>query len=289
MTRKHTRFETDTRRSFLKKGALTSGALAFGLGSVGSAAAQQGDETTGQTDQAEALMFNDEFHAGAQFRVISAAIQRTPEFDGVQVNELPSAYNTRIIEYANTREEAYFFPAHERLGQGVFPASTAVEEGEVYEMSTEITQVIGGDGDRGDLIRVSYQSVSEDERLITQDDNQLDPGEDFEVVGGGGKALVRGRNFSPGGLVRITSGVVEWTPRSDVQGSDIASEYNTRHAEYLNTSDEFLVYPAHGAEIEEGAVYVLRDEFDITDPEGFLVTADLARVNESDLDDGLLE
>jgi hypothetical protein len=99
---------------------------------------------------------------------------------------------------------------------------------------------------------------------------------------------VQSSDFFAGSLVEITSSVVDWTPRPDVQGSDIFSDYNTRYARYLNTNDEVLIYPAEAAEVEQGGVYMIRDEFDITDPEGQLVTTDLDRVNEEDLDEGLL-
>lgn len=75
--------------------------------------------------------------------------------------------------------------------------------------------------------------------------------------------------------------------RETVEDSDVFSESNARFAECLNTGDECQIYPAQEAEIEEEAVYVLRDEFDVTPPEGDLVTAELDRVDEEDLNDVL--
>ncbi|MFC6824975.1 twin-arginine translocation signal domain-containing protein [Halopelagius fulvigenes] len=273
----------ESRRDFMKKSALTSGALAVGL--TGSATAQETGTTngTGTTtgtsgdvgDGGKALMFNDEFRPGAQFRVVSPVLEQNPDVEGVEQGDIWSEYNTRRIQYLNTNEEVYFFPAHD----------AEIQEGTVYELQTNFSLFADETNDEG-VISVSFEPVSEDDVLISEDDGQLDPNEDFEIVDGGGKALVRAGNFYPGSLVQITSDVLEWTPRQQVQGSDIFSAYNTRHAEYLNTNDEFPIYTAHDGEFEPDAVYVMRNEFDVTDPEGALLTVDLDRVNQDDLDDG---
>lgn len=270
-----------SRRSMLKKSALATVGTGILGSSMGSAAAQETGTTTGnggnQADGGKALMFNDEFRPGAQFRVRSPVLEQDPDVEGVQQGDIWSEYNTRRIEYLNTNEEVYFFPAHD----------AELQQGAVYELHTNFSLFADDTADEG-VISVSFEPVPENEVLVPEDDNQLDPDEDFGIVDGGGKALVRFTNFHPGSLVRITSGVTKWTPREDVQGSDIFSEYNTRHAEYLNANDEFLIYTAQAGEFEQGGVYVMRDEFDVTDPEGGLVTADVDRVNEGDLDDDWL-
>lgn len=276
MTRTSRSPESDSRRSFLRKGALTSGALALGLGGAGGEAA--GDEGSGAATQGgKALMFNDQFRPGAQFRVKSPVLDRNPDVRGVQQGDLWSQYNTRLVEYLNTNEEVYLFPAR----------AAGIRRGEVYELQTNFTLFGDTFADEG-LVTVSFQPVPQGDALIGDPDGQLEPGDDFGILQGGGKALVDMRNFSPGALLRITSPVVQWVPGPDVQGSDVFSGYNTRHAEYLNTNEEFPIYTAHSGDFQQGGVYVLRNEFDITDPEGQLVTADLDKVNEGDLPDNLL-
>lgn len=286
----------ESRRSFLQKGALASGAAAVGLGGLG--LSRSADPVAGQDDNetatpngtdasgdaglqanggGKALMFNDEFRPGAQFRVKSPVVEQNPDVMGVQEGDVFSEYNTRVIEYLNTDEEAYFFPAHD----------AEVEQGAIYELHDNFTLFDDDAADSG-IIDVRFESVGEDDVLFPSEDNQLDPQEDFDLVEGGGKALVQAGDFHPGALIEITTDVVEWTPRPDVQGSDVFSEYNTRHARYLNTNDEFLLYPAEAADVAQGEVYLIQDEFDITDPEGQLVTTDLDRVDGDDLDDALL-
>lgn len=280
----------NSRRSFLQKGAVGSGIAALGIGgaglSVGQEGTDDGTETGTETETPDgesaeggkALMFNDEFRPGSQFRVKSPVVEQNPDVRGVEQGAIFSEYNTRIIEYLNTDEDVYFFPAQD----------AEVEQGVVYELHDNFTLFDDDAADSG-VIDVRFSPVDEDEILFPGDDNRLDPQDDFDIIEGGGKALVQTGDFFAGALVQITSGVVDWTPRPAVQGSDIFSSYNTRHARYLNTNDEFLIYPAEAAEIDQGGIYMVRNEFDISDPEGQLVTADLDRVNEADLDEELLD
>jgi len=272
----------NSRRSFLRKGALGSGVAALGIGGMGLSSGQEDDGTERPADEAaeggKALMFNDEFRPGSQFRVKSPVIERNPDVRGVEQGDIFSEYNTRIIEYLNTDEDVYFFPAQD----------AEVEQGVVYELRDNFTLFDDDAADSG-VIDVRFEPVDDEDVLFPGEDNRLDPQDDYTLLDGGGKALVQAGDFFAGSLVEITSGVVDWTPGPAVQGSDIFSEYNTRHARYLNTDDEFVVYPAEDAEVERGGIYVIRDEFDITDPEGQLVTADLDRVDESTLDENLLD
>lgn len=255
----------ESRRSFMKKSALASGGLALGVGSSGTVAAQDGDAAEG----GKALMFNDEFRPGAQFRVVSPVIEQQPDVSGVSQGDIWSDYNTRAIQFLNTNEQVMLFPAHD----------AEVERGQVYELQRNFSLFADDTNDEG-IISVSFEPVGEDEVFDT----------DFDVLDeGGGKALVKREVFAPNALFRVVSGVVSWTPNENVQGTDIFSDYNTRFAEYLNANDEFFFYPAQAAELQRGAVYVMTDEFDITDPEGNLMTVDFDRVDEATLDDGLLD
>lgn len=255
----------ESRRSFMKKSAVASGGLALGVGGTGSVAAQDGDAAEG----GKALMFNDAFRPGAQFRVVSPVIDQQPDVSGVNQGDIWSNYNTRAIEFLNTNEQVLLFPAHD----------AEVKQGQVYELQQNFSLFADDTNDQG-IVSVSFEPVGEDEVF---DD-------EFDVLDeGGGKALVTRDVFRPNALFRVTSGVVKWTPKENVQGTDLFSDYNTRFAEYLNASNQFFFYPAQAAELQQGAVYVMSDEFDVTDPEGNLMTVDFDRVDEATLNDGLLD
>lgn len=97
-----------TRRSFVKKGALASGALALGASGATTAFAQDGG---GQRQVVQALMFQQHFFPGSQFRVVSDDLPWTPlETDQLQntaadlfggdVEQVFQQYDTRVIQYA---------------------------------------------------------------------------------------------------------------------------------------------------------------------------------------------
>ncbi|WP_227375209.1 twin-arginine translocation signal domain-containing protein [Haladaptatus halobius] len=88
--------ESQERRSFMKKGALATGALALGLGSAGSASAQG----------ANVLVYTYDYHPNVQFRVVNALEQSTTvrllqRAGGGNVPEIsqPDDYNAYIIRY----------------------------------------------------------------------------------------------------------------------------------------------------------------------------------------------
>ncbi|WP_227354543.1 twin-arginine translocation signal domain-containing protein [Haladaptatus salinisoli] len=88
--------ESKERRSFMKKGALATGALALGLGSAGSASAQ------GQN----VLVYTYDYHPNVQFRVIQSLEQSTtvrllsrPGGGNVPEISQPDDYNAYIIRY----------------------------------------------------------------------------------------------------------------------------------------------------------------------------------------------
>jgi len=255
----------ESRRSFMKKSAVASGGLALGVGGTGTVAAQDGDAAEG----GKALMFNDAFRPGAQFRVVSPVIEQQPDVSGVNQGDIWSNYNTRAIQFLNTNEQVLLFPAHD----------AEVKQGQVYELQKNFSLFADDTNDQG-IISVSFEPVGEDEVF----DDEFDVLDD-----GGGKALVKRDVFRPNALFRVTSGVVKWTPNDNVQGTDLFSDYNTRFAEYLNAGNQFMFYPAQAAELKQGAIYVMSDEFDVTDPEGNLMTVDFDRVDEATLNDGLLD
>jgi hypothetical protein len=240
---------------------MASGVLGLGLG-TGQTSAQDGD--TAQGDGTSALMRNETFRPGALFRVDSRALGEHPDVEGVPGDE----YDVRRIRYLNTDEVVRLF----------LPRDAEVEQGQIYRFQSNFDLLEGIDD--ASVISVEFEPFPE---TLGGDDGQFAPGEDLELVEGGGKALVRIDDFNPGALILVTIGVVEMTPPEDVRGSGVFSEYNSYLVEYLNTGQDFLLFATHEAQVEEGAVYVVRDEFDITEPEGNLVTVDLGRVDQDDV------
>jgi len=262
MTETDTSHSTDSRRTFLKKSAVTSGVLMVGLSSTGTAAAQNdsnGQEPVQNGGGGEGLMYTNEFNGEALFRVISPVLNENPEVD-TDDDIFDEEYNSRRIRYLNTDEEMYLFPTED----------AEIQEGNIYQLSDSFSLF----EDNGELMEVEFDSATEDDPIFDGD---------YELLDGGGQALVATDTFDAGALLRITGGVVDWTPQQNVQGSDIFADYNTRHAQYLNTNDQFTIYPAEDAQIEEGAIYQISDEFEITDAEGNLMTVSLERVDEEGL------
>lgn len=290
MTDQDTSGGDQTRRSILKKGALATGAT-VGLAGCNALDGGEGpaadgtdtddgvlddddddgtddgildDETEtdgeGLVDEGskKALMFSDDFRGGAQFRVTSPVVEQQPDVEGVEEGSVWSDYNTRVIEYVNTDQDVQFFPAED----------AEIQEGRVYELHDNFTWLSDDAGDQG-VVDVKFTEVNQEQIFDPSDVNVFDEG--------GGKALVRWSNYRPGAVLTITSEVVDWTPRDDVAGSDVFSEYHTRFARYVNGGN-FQIYPAEDAEIQSGQTYRMTPEFDVTDPEGNLVTTELERV-----------
>ncbi len=88
--------ESKDRRSFMKKGALATGALALGLGSAGSASAQSRN----------VLVYTYDYHPNVEFRVVnslekSTTVKLLEKPGGGNVPEIsqPDNYNGYIIRY----------------------------------------------------------------------------------------------------------------------------------------------------------------------------------------------
>jgi hypothetical protein len=88
--------DSEERRSFMKKGALATGGLALGLGSAGSAAAQQN----------QVLVYTYDFHPDVQFRVVNQLEQTTvvrllrrPGGGTVPEISQPDDYTGYVIRY----------------------------------------------------------------------------------------------------------------------------------------------------------------------------------------------
>lgn len=98
-----------SRRSFMKKGALASGALALGVGASGSASAQQ---------QSRVLIFAYDYYPGASFRAVAPLQTSTtveildgPNDQGVPEISQPDEYNGYVINFTlgNRPVHSYVF------------------------------------------------------------------------------------------------------------------------------------------------------------------------------------
>ncbi|WP_266077021.1 twin-arginine translocation signal domain-containing protein [Haladaptatus caseinilyticus] len=89
--------ESEERRSFMKKGALATGALALGLGSAGTAAAQDGNSV---------LVYTYDYHPNVPFRVTNSLeastvvrlLQRPGGGDVPEISQ-PDDYSGWVIRY----------------------------------------------------------------------------------------------------------------------------------------------------------------------------------------------
>lgn len=179
-----------SRRSFMKKGAAASGAVALGLASSGSAAAQQGTETTqgGTADgdgeltdeEYKALIFENDFQPAARFTFVSGVIEWTPNWADVR-DSAWSEYNTFQIRWLHNGKVDTLFvtqDATEALTEydqelGFIPDDDDVEQPSVWEMSREWAPF--GDNER--LQEVDFSQVNEEEEdEILQDYDWWDEG-----------------------------------------------------------------------------------------------------------------
>lgn len=183
----------DSRRSFLKKGAATTGIAALGLS--GTAAAQQDgdgvfDEAEAQEqEQFTAAMFSTAFRPGGRFIITSPVIDWTPDVEQNIAGRF-AAFNTRVIQYVDTNEQVLFFQAQdaevpqydpelgyvpdddEEFGEGEFV------QPQVYTFGWD-QEVFGGQN-RSGLIAVSAAPLQEDEEEELFDDfnQEEDTGDD---------------------------------------------------------------------------------------------------------------
>lgn len=163
----------DSRRSFLKKGALATGALT--IGASGTAVAQEDDGVFGDLDDAwKALINVDNFHPNGRFTFVSEVIEWNPSYGDVQDSWF-SDYNTYQIRWLNGDEIVPLYVAHDaNIGEydeelGFIPdADDDQNQPQLFEMNREWTPF----SDNNQLITVNASPVTEEEEddiLETQD------------------------------------------------------------------------------------------------------------------------
>lgn len=161
-------FGSESRRSFVKKGALAGSALA--LGASGSAAAQTDDDGTPTTptdtaEEVDAVVQVSNFHPNGRFNFTSSVIDWTPTFPGV-ANDAWANYNTYMIRWLNTNEMVPLW-VEQDANIEVFPPQAGFIPDEqdpenqiqLYEMDPEMESFEDSD----DVVQVGINPVSEEE------------------------------------------------------------------------------------------------------------------------------
>lgn len=177
--------DDETRRSFMKKGAVAT--VGAGLAASGTASAQ--DDGGGGLDEGwKALIFTNNFKPQAQFAIVSGVIEWTPNYGEIQDNYF-SDYNTRMIRWQNTGEVDQLFVAQdanvgsfdENLGF-VTDANDDQNQPQLFEMNKEWTPF----GDDSDFITVNASPVGEEEEdSILENEDWWNAGDGGGGGGGG--------------------------------------------------------------------------------------------------------
>ena len=175
------RFSSDSRRSFVKKGALAASALT--LGATGSAAAQQegggGETETGVNPfdngegGGEAIVQVSSFHPNARFTFVSGVIDWTPDVPAVS-DDVWDSYNTYQIRWLNTNQIVPIWVEQDATlgeydeGLGYVPDDQDPNQPQLYEMDQEWELFDEGN----DLAEVTFSTVPEEEedQILENDD-----------------------------------------------------------------------------------------------------------------------
>lgn len=132
----------ESRRSFLKKSAITSGGLAMGLSGGSTVAAQDGNDQNGNEQNGNVMrgvMFGSQFHPRARFEIVSQRIDWAPleneENDFLtdanddllfDDSEVFANFNTRVVNYRIGRQSWALLFVQEDAN---------VQQGQTYELS----------------------------------------------------------------------------------------------------------------------------------------------------------
>ena len=159
----------ESRRSFMKKGALATGGLALGVGGTGTAMAQDGIGEGGK-----GVIFTNAFHPAARFTFTSGVVDWNPNVPEVSDNFWTN-YQTRMIRWLNTNEHVPFFVAQDaNIGEFDEDLGFVVDydddqnQPQLFEMNREYTVF----GDSPALLTVNFSPVDEEEEdaILENDD-----------------------------------------------------------------------------------------------------------------------
>lgn len=108
-------FGGETRRSFVKKGALASGTAVLGLSGTAAADDDQEDDDDDvfvNEEQAKCILFQNDFRPGSEFIITSPVIEWTPNVPQ-NLGSPFEGYNTRIIRYRGSGDNVVFFQSQD--------------------------------------------------------------------------------------------------------------------------------------------------------------------------------
>ena len=176
------RFDSDSRRSFVKKSAIAASALA--LGASGTAAAQEGEASGGETETGtnpfdngegggEAIVQVSSFHPNARFTFVSGVVDWTPDVPEVS-DDVWDSYNTYQIRWLNTNQIVPLWVEQDATlgeydeGLGYIPDDQDSNQPQLYEMDQEWELFDEGN----DLAEVTFSTVPEEEedQILENDD-----------------------------------------------------------------------------------------------------------------------
>lgn len=170
----------ETRRSFMKKGAVATAGTAAATGVA--SAQDDGDDGDGGglTEGWKGLIFIDNFHPEARFAIVSGVVEWVPNYGEVQDNWFAD-YNTRLIRWLNTDEVVPLFVAQDANvgefddGLGfVTDVDDDANQPQLFEMNKEFT--LFGDSQRLVTVNASPVGEQEEDSILENDDWWEDDG-----------------------------------------------------------------------------------------------------------------
>lgn len=160
----------ETRRSFIKKGAVATVGLGATASGVASAQEGQQDETDRVADGLQkqeegwkALIFVDAFQSAGQFTIVSDVVEWVPNYGEIKGSWF-SDYNTRHIRWQNSDNLVPLFVAQDAPidpfndGLGFVDDPDDPNRPQLYEMNKEWAPF----GDNSRLLTVNVNPVSEE-------------------------------------------------------------------------------------------------------------------------------
>ncbi|WP_408957460.1 twin-arginine translocation signal domain-containing protein [Natrinema sp. 74] len=162
--------DAESRRSFLKKSAVTTVGASVAASGVANAQNDGGGSNQGPW---KALMFQHSLYPEARFTIISDVLEWSPNYGGIDDSWF-SGYNTRMIRWLNTGEHNQIFIANDaQLGQydsnlGFVPDDQDQNQPQVYELSPEWSLF----EDDPNLATINFSPTDEEaENQILESDN----------------------------------------------------------------------------------------------------------------------
>ena len=179
----------DSRRSFMKKGALATTAVALGASATsGSAAAQEDDNGNNGDAEGDVLVYGDDYHPGADFDVVTELstssreelLQESGSED--DVFDDPDDWDVFVINYDFGTEAPMWglvFTEDAELNAG--DTATMGEDGDFRDTQLNLVEAtLGATGDDAEEedVEEEEEDVEEEEEDIEEEEEDIDDTED---------------------------------------------------------------------------------------------------------------